>query len=98
MENGTECGRNRVSLTAEGWGAHHRRMYHYDPETALEELNEDAVLPHPVHVRDMIVRAKLSPDRALELNRKFQSYLHDFGELQNLVRPVLDELAKLKQP
>ena len=25
-------------------------MYHYDPETALEELNEDAVLPHPVHV------------------------------------------------
>jgi hypothetical protein len=72
-------------------------MYHYDPETALEELNEDAVLPHPVHVRDMIVRAKLAPDRALELNRKFQAYLHDFGELQKSVRPVLEELAKLKR-
>jgi hypothetical protein len=28
-------------------------MYHYDPETALEELSEDAMLPHPVHVRDI---------------------------------------------
>ena len=34
-------------------------MYHYNPETALEELNEDAVLPHPVHLRDMIVRSRL---------------------------------------
>jgi hypothetical protein len=30
-------------------------MYHYDPNTALEELNEDATLPNPVHVRDMIL-------------------------------------------
>jgi hypothetical protein len=72
-------------------------MYHYDPEIALEELNEDAVLPHPVHVRDMIVRAKLAPDRALELNRKFQAYLRDFGELQKLLRPLLEELARLKR-
>ena len=72
-------------------------MYHYDPETALEELNEDAVLPHPVHVRDMIVRAKLAPDRALELNRKFQACLHEFGELQKIVRPLLEELATLKR-
>ncbi len=82
-------------LTEDGERAHHRHMYHYDPKTALEELNEDAVLPHPVHVRDMIVRAKLAPERALELNRKFQAYLHDFGELQKLVRPVLEELAQL---
>ena len=34
-------------------------MYHYDPSTALEELNEDATLPNPVHVRDMILRKKL---------------------------------------
>jgi hypothetical protein len=68
-------------------------MYHYDPETALEELNEDAVLPHPVHVRDMIVRSRLTPGRALELNRKFQEYLHAFGELQKTVKPVLEELA-----
>jgi len=72
-------------------------MYHYDPEIALEELNEDAVLPHPVHVRDMIVRARLAPERALELNRRFQEYLRNFGELQKLVRPVLEELARVRR-
>jgi len=72
-------------------------MYHYDPETALEELNDDAVLPHPVHVRDMIVRAELTPKQALELNRTFQTYLEKFGELQKLVRPVLEELARGRQ-
>ena len=71
--------------------------YHYDPETALEELNEDAILPHPVHVRDMIVRAGLSPEKALEFNRMFQEYLHAFGELQKVVRPLLDELARTKR-
>ena len=71
-------------------------MYHYDPETALEELNEDAVLPHPVHLRDMIVRAHLPPEQVLELNRAFQQYLHTFGELQTLLRPVLEELAQAK--
>jgi hypothetical protein len=76
----------------------HRGMYHYDPETALEELNDDAVLPHPVHVRDMIVRAELTPEQALELNRMFQRYLEEFGELQKLVRPVLEELARGRQP
>ena len=68
-------------------------MYHYDPRTALEELTEDALLPHPVHVRDMIVRAKLTPDHALELNRRFQDYLKAFGELQQIVKPMLEELA-----
>jgi hypothetical protein len=68
-------------------------MYHYDPSTALEELQEDAILPHPVHLRDMILRVRLSPDQALELNRQFQSYLHTFGELQNLARPMLERLA-----
>jgi hypothetical protein len=72
-------------------------MYHYDPETALEELNEDAILPHPVHVRDMIVRTRLSPEKVLELNRKFQDYLHAFGELQNVVRPLLEELTQAKR-
>ena len=30
-------------------------MYHYNPETALEELNEEAALPNPVHMRDMML-------------------------------------------
>jgi hypothetical protein len=37
---------------------------HYDPQTALEELQEEAVLPNPVHVRDMIIRAAIKPDQA----------------------------------
>lgn len=71
-------------------------MYHYDPQLALEELDEDAVLPHPAYLRDMIVRAGLTPERALALNRKFQEYVHRFGELEKLVRPVLDELTLTK--
>ena len=35
----------------------------------------------------MIVRSKLGPNRALELNRKFHTYLHDFGELQKFLQP-----------
>jgi hypothetical protein len=68
-------------------------MYHYDPETALEELQEDAVLPNPVHIRDMIVRSRLEPDQALELNRKFQTYLAAFGDAQQLAKLILEQLA-----
>lgn len=69
-------------------------MYHYDPQTALEELKEDVLLPNPVYVRDMILRAQLDPDHAIELNRKFQDYLAHFGETQELARQILDELAR----
>ena len=68
-------------------------MYHYDPITALDELNEDAVLPHPVRLRDMILRAKLDPDHALNLNREFQCYLSHFGETQQIARAILERLA-----
>ncbi len=68
-------------------------MYHYDPETALEELQEDAVLPNPVHIRDMIVRSRLEPDQALALNRKFQTYLAAFGDAQQLAKLILEQLA-----
>jgi hypothetical protein len=68
-------------------------MYHYDPQTALEELQEDAVLPNPVHIRDMIVRSKLQPDQALELNRKFQTYLQAFGDAQQVAKVLLQQLA-----
>jgi hypothetical protein len=67
-------------------------MYHYDPATALEELSEDATLPNPVHVRDMMIRAKLNPDKALEINRLFQTYLHAFGEAQTQARHILENL------
>ena len=41
-------------------------MYHYDPNSALDELRDDAVLPHPVHLRDMILRTKLDSTTALD--------------------------------
>ncbi|MEX2261559.1 MAG: hypothetical protein WD696_06390 [Bryobacteraceae bacterium] len=69
-------------------------MYHYDPAIALEELSDEAVLPHPVAVRDMIVRSRLTPNEALELNRKFQDYLHAFGEAQAAAKPLLERLAQ----
>ena len=68
-------------------------MYHYNPTTALEELTEDAVLPNPVHVRDMLLRKHLGPEESLELNRKFVDYQRFFGEAQKLGKEILDELA-----
>ena len=68
-------------------------MYHYDPNTALEELTEDATLPNPVHVRDMILRKKLGPDKSLELNRLFVEYQKFFGEAQKLGKEILKQLA-----
>jgi hypothetical protein len=69
-------------------------MYHYDPATALEELTEDATLPNPVHVRDMILRQRLNPDRSLELNRLFVEYQKFFGETQKLGKDILKQLAE----
>ncbi len=68
-------------------------MYHYDPRTALDELRDDAVLPHPVHLRDMILRTKLDPGTALDLNRQFQNYLSHFGEVQKIAQGILEKLA-----
>jgi hypothetical protein len=68
-------------------------MYHYDPTTALEELKEEALLPNPVHLRDMMLRAHLSADKSLELNRLFLDYQRQFGELQKVVGVLLRNLA-----
>jgi hypothetical protein len=68
-------------------------MYHYDPNTALEELTEDATLPNPVHVRDMILRKHPSTDKALELNRLFVEYQKFFGETQKLGKEILRRLT-----
>jgi len=68
-------------------------MYHYDAKQALEELQEDALLPHPVKLRDMILRTQLGPNEAQALNQEFQTYLTKFGELQKTARGVLEKLA-----
>jgi hypothetical protein len=68
-------------------------MYHYDPKMAMEELTEDATLPNPVHVRDMMLRKHLSADKSLELNRLFVEYQRFFGEAQKLGKEILKQLA-----
>ena len=68
-------------------------MYHYDPKTALEELQEDALLPHPVKLRDMILRTQLAPSEAQAMNAEFQDYLARFGEVQKLARGILEKIA-----
>jgi len=68
-------------------------MYHYDPNQALEELKEDALLPHPVKLRDMILRNQLGPQDAQLLNHEFQEYLTRFGEIQKIAQTILEKLS-----
>jgi len=72
-------------------------MYHYDPTQALEELQEDGMLPHPVKLRDMILRNQLGPHDAQLLNQEFQEYLSRFGELQKLGQTILEKLSAGKR-
>lgn len=68
-------------------------MYHYNPSQALEELREEGILPHPVKLRDMILRNQLGPQDAQLLNHDFQEYLTRFGELQKLGGIILEKLS-----
>jgi hypothetical protein len=65
----------------------------FDVKSALEELKEDALLPHPVRLRDMILRTPLDAGEALELNREFQNYLTQYGGTQKLALEILERLA-----
>lgn len=69
-------------------------MYHYDPKTAMEELSEDSILPNPVHMRDMMLRAHMDPDRSLEMNRMFLEYQKHFGEALRLGKQLLANLER----
>jgi len=68
-------------------------MDRFDPKIALEELTEDAALPHPVRMRDMILRRKFAADEATEINREFQTYLSHYGETQRVAKEILEKLA-----
>ncbi len=63
-------------------------MDRYDAKSALEELREDALLPHPVRMRDMILRMQINAADALEMNREFQSYLTHYGETQKIALEI----------
>lgn len=72
-------------------------MPNLDPKLALTELEEEAILPNPVHVRDMIFRTHLDSDQLLEANRKFKEYLKTYGSSQELARSILTILANTPQ-
>jgi len=65
----------------------------FDAKSALEELREDALLPHPVRMRDMILRTQLNAVDALEMNRIFQNYLTQYGETQKVALEILEKLV-----
>ena len=68
-------------------------MEPYDVKSALDELREDAVLPHPVRLRDMILRTQHDAPEAIEMNREFQNYLSHYGETQKVALEILERLA-----
>jgi hypothetical protein len=87
------CGRSRARRTDLQALKGNEMTDRYDARSALDELNEDAVLPHPVRLRDMILRQQLGADDALSLNREFQDYLAAFGQSQEIAREILQKLA-----
>jgi hypothetical protein len=64
-----------------------------DLRQVLDDLNEEALLPNPVKMRDMLFHAKLAPDQSLELNRQFTEYQKHFGEALKLAKQILAKLA-----
>ncbi|MGH9789587.1 MAG: hypothetical protein ACRD5W_00130 [Candidatus Acidiferrales bacterium] len=62
-------------------------------QSALDELREDALLPHSVRLRDMILQSKLGPELAVEVNREFQEYLAQFGNGQKTAANLLERIA-----
>jgi hypothetical protein len=64
------------------------------PQQALDDLNEEGILPNPVKVRDMLFHAKLSPDQSQELNRVFTEYQRHFGDALKLAKEILNRLAR----
>ena len=68
-------------------------MPSFDLHSVLEEVKEEALLPHPVKLRDMILRTKLDPQAALDINRDFQNYLSHFGDAQKLAANILQSLV-----
>jgi len=68
-------------------------MSREEVQSALDELREDALLPHPVRLRDLILRSKLDPALAIEVNREFQEYLSQFGVAQKTATGLLERIA-----
>ncbi|HEY2571456.1 MAG TPA: hypothetical protein VGI27_08275 [Solirubrobacteraceae bacterium] len=58
-------------------------------------MNEEAALPNPVRLRDMLLRAHLDPEHSLEFNRLFLDYQKRFGELQSVGRELLERLDRV---
>jgi len=67
-------------------------METYHPESLLEAVEDERILPHPVLLRDVMACAVLSPAESLELQRLFHDYLRHDGEAETVARKMLNGL------
>lgn len=72
--------------------------YHYDPQLALEDLEEKALLPNPVHMRDMLARTNLEESRVVELTRLFLDYQKHYAAAMEIGRRYLRALVEEGTP
>ncbi|MBM3214345.1 hypothetical protein FJZ36_05470 [Candidatus Poribacteria bacterium] len=72
--------------------------YHYDPRTALEELDDLALLPSPARMRDMLARTSLPEELVVEMVRSFAKYQATFAGAMALAREFLTKLAEEGSP
>ena len=66
--------------------------YHYDPEQALEELEEEGRLPNVVQLRDILARRAMSSEDLVAATRLLHRYQDAFSEAMSVARDCLQLL------
>ena len=67
-------------------------MYHYDPDQALTELEEENALPDPVRLRDTIFRAHPQGKTAVDIHQDLQEYFNEWNAAASRARTILKTL------
>jgi hypothetical protein len=67
-------------------------MYHYDPDQALTELDEENLLPNPVHLRDTVFRIHPQGKTAVDINQNLQAYFKEWNSAASRARSILEAL------
>jgi len=83
----------RERSTAELWQFVNRLFWTVALVLAVVVIFGVIFSPHVIHTFTSPEDKVAGWDEAIELNRKFQDYLHAFGDAQAVVKPILEELA-----
>ena len=70
-------------------------MYHYDPDQALTELNEENLLPNPVTLRDTVFRVHPQGKTAVDTNQNLQEYFKEWNTAATRARTILKALQEV---